>query len=298
MLVQDLTDSPFSKSVRVFEVWPSAIDDLYSKGSLCSDGLPVFPNQPLVLKAGQQSALALVSQDGKRIFLAESDLSFFKIRGRNKEQALLFNILKNPDIKCVVIMGAAGTGKTVCTGAYVLDQILSEKAYDKLILSKPLETVGRGRFLGAVPGSMDDKFSPFLLSYQHMFEGLVGEMGAGYIETMMNQKVIEFKPLELMRGASFRSSVVWFDEAQTIDGHEMETLGSRIDDKGSSKLIISGDLNQRDRNIKKHDTGIWRLVNSPYFLKSPHTACIDLRENMRGPVSQLFYDVFSKEDGS
>lgn len=297
MLIQDLTEQPFGKSVRVFEVYPQTIDQLYKAGSvpLEKGTFPVYPNQPLILKAGQQSALALVSRDGNTILRAEEDLSYFKIRGRNKEQILMFNLLSNPEIRCVVVTGPAGTGKSLCLGAYALSQVFENANHSKLLLSKPLETVGRGRFLGAVPGTMDDKFSPFLLSFTHMFEGLVGANGASYISTMMDRGVIEFVPLELMRGASFRNSVVWYDEAQSIDAYEMETLGSRIDDHGHSQLILSGDLNQRDRKIQKEKTGLSKLVHSNHFMRSPYTAHIHLTQNERGAISQLFFDVFQGE---
>jgi len=295
MLIQDLTESPFGKSVRVFEVYPEVINQLYERGVVSVEDLSVYPNQPLILKSGQQSALALVNRQGTAILRAEEDIEYFKIRGRNKEQILMFNLLSNPEIRCVVITGAAGTGKSLCLGAYALSQVFGSEHHSKLLLSKPLETVGRGKFLGTVPGSMEDKFSPFLLSFTHMFEGLVGDNGGSYISTMIEKGVIEFVPLELMRGASFRNSVVWYDEAQSIDAYEMETLGSRIDDKGHSQLILSGDLNQRDRNIRKEKTGLNKLVSSSHFMNSPHTAHVHLTKNERGVISQLFFDVFHEE---
>lgn len=299
-MFNDTSDRPsFGKDVRTFEVSSSIIDDLFSTGHAAIDAsVEVYPNQPLILKAGQQSALALVSPDGKGCDLINNDIaSSFGIRARNVEQRFLMNMLSDPTIRLLVVTGPAGCGKTLCIGNHALEAILKEKAFKKLILSKPLETVGRGRFLGTVPGSMEDKFSPFLMSYMGMFDTLVGgEKGMGYIKTAMANKEIEFVPLELMRGVSLRESLVWYDEAQILDSYEMETIGSRIDDTGGSKLIISGDLNQRDRDIAKGNTGLYTLVNSPAFMKSPHTASIHLRENERGVISQLFYDVFQRDN--
>lgn len=302
MLVQDVTESPYGKSGRTLEVYPQVINELYERGEIAVEDLfqdnaiQIYPNQPLVLKAGQQSVLAITNRAGDTILRAKDDISYFKVKGRNKEQILMFNLLSDPDIRCVVVTGAAGTGKSLCLGAYALSQVMESTNDTKLLLSKPLETVGRGKFLGTVPGSMDDKFAPFLMSFTHMFEGLVGNNGASYISAMMERGIIKFVPLELMRGASFRNSVVWYDEAQSIDAYEMETLGSRIDDKGMSQLILSGDLNQRDRNIRKDHTGLSKLVHSRHFMKSPYTAHIHLTQNERGAISQLFYDVFHEDD--
>jgi len=103
---------------------------------------------------------------------------------------------------------------------------------------------------------------------------------------------ITFMPLELMRGVSLKNAYAWFDEAQNLDHHEMETLGSRIDDLGNSRLVLSGDLNQQDRDIAYSETGLHHLVKSKAFLESPYTAHIDLIKNERGVVSQMFFEVF------
>lgn len=187
------------------------------------------------------------------------------------------------------------THNTTVVGSYALDQVTSQKGVEKLILSKPLEIVTKSRYWGTVPGDEGDKFSPFLKSYTILFENMTGDEGGAYVKTMLDNKVIEFMPLELMRGASLRDCICWYDEAQNLSHFEMLTLGSRLDDTGGSKLVLSGDLGQRDRNIKRNRTGIHKLVTSPHFLKSPHTAHIDLVQNERGTISQLFYDVFDDD---
>lgn len=299
-MFNDISETPnFGKGVRVFEVSSDTINTLYHQGYINIDTFctpKVFPNQPLILKSGQQSALVLVSASGTTATPVNQSAGFWGIRARNTEQLFLMNMLSNPMIRLLVITGAAGTGKTLCIGSHALDAVLKEKRYKKLILSKPLETVGRGRFLGTVPGTMEDKFQPFLMSYMGMFDTLMGEKGQEYLKTAMSNKAIEFVPLELMRGISMRSSLAWFDEAQSIGSYEMETLGSRIDDTGESKLILSGDLNQRDRDIAKKETGLFKLVASRPFMESPYTASIHLVENERGVISQLFYDVFRRDD--
>lgn len=295
-MFNDISGKPnFGKGVRVFEVSADTINTLYHNGYVNID-TKVYPNQPLILKAGQQSALVIVAPSGLTGTLVNQNSGFFGIKARNTEQLFLMNMLSNPMIRLLVITGAAGTGKTLCIGSHALDAVLKEQKYKKLILSKPLETVGRGRFLGTVPGTMEEKFHPFLMSYMGMFDTLMGEKGQSYLKTALSNKVIEFVPLELMRGISMRSSLAWFDEAQSIGSYEMETLGSRIDDTGESKLILSGDLNQRDRDIAKKDTGLYKLVDSQPFMDSPYTASIHLVENERGVISQLFYEVFSKKE--
>lgn len=296
-MIKDISQTPpFGKTLRVYEVPSTLIDGIHAKGSIeIPDEMDVYPNQPLVLKAGQQSALTVVDKEAKTIVKADRDIDFFGIRGRNKEQLLLQHILMDPEIRCIVVTGPAGTGKTTILGSYALDQVLDRENFGKLILSKPLEIVTKSRYWGTVPGDENDKFSPFLKSYQIMFENMVGKNGKSYIEAMFQKKIIEFMPLELMRGASLRECICWYDEAQNLNHFETLTLGSRLDDVGGSKLILSGDLAQRDRDIMRNRTGIHELVTNPYFLKSKHTAHIDLVQNERGVISQLFYDVFDDD---
>lgn len=291
---------PYGKAVRVFEAPPHVIDDLYTHGEFpVSHELEVYPNQAIILKSSRssQSCLCYVDRTGEYLVPADEDISYFKIRGRNKEQKLLQNLFADPEIRVIVVTGAAGTGKTTMIGGYCLSKLMEEGAYDKLLLSKPLEIVTTTRYWGTVPGDANDKFSPFLKSYQMMFENMAGGSGGrAYVQTAFKKGVIEFFPLELMRGASLRNCICWYDEAQNLNFHEMETLGSRIDDVGRSKLILSGDLGQRDKKLSRAATGLQRLVMSPHFLNSPFTAHIDLRKNERGAVSQLFYDVFDDEE--
>lgn len=292
MSLKDISEHPpFGKTLRVFQASPSDIDRLYDRGKLEVQEIDLYPNQPLILKSQSQSALALAGRSSKYVYLAHDNITHFNVGGRNKEQVLLLNILDDPDIRCVVVTGAAGTGKTTCIGGYALEQVLDKKSFDRLILSKPMEVVGGSKYWGTTPGPEEDKFAPFIKSFKILFQNLAGENGSSYIETAMGEK-IEFMPLELMRGASLRDCICWYDEAQNLNEFEALTLGTRLDDTGQSKLILSGDMAQRDRRIKRDNAGLYQLIESEDFKKSPHTAHVNLIENERGDISQLFHDVF------
>lgn len=296
MLQREEVESIGKTNITLHAEDPSLLEEIHArlKVPIPSTPFPLYPNQPVVLKYGQQSALALVSPCGNLFQKIDTSLSFFKIIGENKEQSQLLNIFQNPDIRLIVVTGRAGTGKSVMTGSYALHQVLERKQYSQLILSKPLEIVGESKYWGTVPGAELDKFAPFLKSYQMMFEGIMGgrQNASDYVEVAMQKKQIDFMPLELMRGASLRSCICWMDEAQTLNFHEMNTLGSRIDDIGKSKLILTGDLNQRDRDIERGHTGLHKLVSSEIFLRSPYTAHVELIQNKRGVISSLFHEIF------
>lgn len=303
----------YGKTVRHFQVAKSYIDKLFKskKVDLPEDYIAdrysieeddvLWPNQAVSLTAidGESHALALVSRDGRCLIPARQKIHYYGIEPRNREQTLLFNLMENPDVRVIVVTGAAGTGKSTAIGAYALEQVMGEgeNDYDKLVLSKPLEIVTKTRYWGTVPGDEADKFGPFLKSFAIMFENMIGKNGARYIKSAIENKQIEFLPLELMRGATLRNSIVWYDEAQNLNQHECATLGTRIDDVGHSKLVLSGDLNQRDRNISRLHTGLHTLCTDPHFLRSPLTAHIDLKVIERGEIAELFHNVFEKDLG-
>lgn len=297
MKFKDLSTRSFGKSVKVLQAPPKFINGLHDRGMMeVPNEMEVHPNQPLVLKCGQQSCLARVGRRKRFVIRVTGDMPDpnLGITGRNKEQTLLQHLLQDPKVRCIVITGPAGTGKTTVAGAYALEQLWqNDSGPEKLYLSKPLEIVTGTSYWGTVPGDEHDKFAPFLKSFELIFKSLVSERGHKYIETAMQKDVIEFMPLELMRGATLKECFCWFDEAQNLNNHEVETLGSRIDDEGDSKLILSGDLGQIDRRINKEHTGLMKLVNSPHFLESEHTAHVDLIQNERGEISQMFFDVFN-----
>lgn len=299
-LVKDVSDTePFGKSLRVYRVPANMMDEMYEEGKIpVKVGMQLYPNQPLVLKANGASSLAVVTKNGRSIRPVTRGPSFVGISGRNKEQSLLMELLNDPEIRCIVVTGRAGTGKTTVISSYALSRTAlhdggDTQQFDKLILSKPLEIVTNSRYWGTVPGDEDDKMAPFLKSFEMCFKAIAGDNGTSYIDAHIENRSIEFIPLELMRGASLRNCICWYDEAQNLDAHECETLGSRLDDTGGSKLILSGDLGQRDRNISHDKTGLIKLVTSRQFLESRYTAHVDLIKNERGEISNMFYEVFN-----
>lgn len=256
-----------------------------------------YPNQYLVLKSnGSESQLAKISADGKFIVGINQNLEFFGIKARNKEQAFLMDMLNDPKLQVITCTGRAGSGKSLLISAYLLEMV-SEGKIDKLILTKPMEVVGgtSARFIGIMPGDEKEKFNPFLLSFKYLFDKLSNNSGAAYFESLVKKNLIEFIPTELMRGISVGGNTcIYLDEAQNIAGKpNLHMLGTRLAD--SARLFISGDTKQIDVTIKSFKPGILDLIDSEEFKNSPITSHISLNKIERGPVAQLFADIFEKE---
>ena len=210
---------------------------------------------------------------------------------RNKEQRMAIDALMDDSVKVVVLTGRAGTGKTIMTLAAAINKIES-RSYNKIILTKPMSQVTKYD-IGALPGDVNDKFKPYLDNYFGNLEFMFGDTGIDgkqKAQSILEQYRVEFVPLQLIRGCSWHNAFILADECQTLDHHEMVTLGTRVGE--GSKIVIMGDLAQRDEKISKESTGIYKFINDEKATNSEFVASIELLKSERGEVSALFRDIF------
>ena len=275
--------------VQVIETEQSIIDQLYETKVIPSWGSKDYPeNVYLVCKdktGTNASALAKIEKGD--LCLLDPDISCQNLRPRNKEQRMAMDALLDDEIKVVVLTGRAGTGKTLLTLAAAIDRVEAGE-YKRIILTRPMSWVGK-HGLGALPGDVDEKFRPYLQNYLCNLEFMLGGNPEAIVD-LVHQYRIEFLPIQLIRGASWHDAFIIADEVQTLDYHEMVTLGTRVAE--GSKLVIMGDLGQRDEKIEIEKTGIYKFINSEGAKLSPLVASLELIKSERSPVSQLFADVF------
>jgi len=129
------------------------------------------------------------------------------------------------------------------------------------------------------------------MNYMTNLEQFVG--GRGNVSFLVEQMKIEAVPLQLFRGASFNKTLVLADEMQVCNHMEILTVGTGIGD--GSKLIIMGDLNQRDENIAKEKTGLHKLMNDKKIKESGLVAAICLQKCERSATARLFAEVFEEK---
>lgn len=137
-----------------------------------------------------------------------------------------------------VASGSAGVGKSFVVMSEVSDW-LKRNEIDKIVLSRP--SVGMGNTLGLLPGGIREKFEPFLSPLVNV---VVERYGQGFYETALNNKKIEFVPLEYARGRSWDNAVVIIDEMQNVKPEEAYTILTRLGE--NSKMILIGDMTQND----------------------------------------------------
>lgn len=135
-------------------------------------------------------------------------------------------------------IGSAGTGKTYIAALYAASELFHRRI-QKIILTRPNIETGRG--LGFLPGTLEEKYAPYLEPFDNIFSK---SLGKGFYEYALKNKNIEPKPLGFMRGTTFDNCVVLLDEAQNATREEMKMILSRIGK--NCKMIISGDTDQCD----------------------------------------------------
>lgn len=150
----------------------------------------------------------------------------------------------------VIVLGPSGTGKTyiaatAAANAYLLKDI------DKIVVTRPNVSVGKD--LGYLPGSLEEKYAPWVLP---VFEILEKQLGKGVVETAVKNNNIEMAPLATMRGRSFKDAFVIVDEAQNVTIHEIKMLLTRIGE--NCKIILNGDTRQSDI---KEQSGLSKIMH-------------------------------------
>jgi len=278
--------------IRVHNVKKELIDKLYSDKEIevWDNRYNWYENLYVVVKdetGSSSSALAKVKGNKLKLLFVDQNLNISGIKARNKEQCFALDALLDDYIKVIVLTGKAGTGKTILTLAAAL-HAMDQRKYDRIILTRPMSWVGK-HSLGALPGDIEDKFGPYLENYMCNLQYMMGG-NKQRVKDLIAQYHMEFLPLQLIRGASWANSFIVADEVQTLDYHEMVTLGTRVGE--NSKIVIMGDLAQRDEKITRDKTGIYKFVNSDEAKNSNFVSSIELIKTERGKVAELFAEVF------
>jgi PhoH-like ATPase len=170
------------------------------------------------------------------------------IHARNREQNFALNLLMDPEIDFVSLVGHAGTGKTLLTLAAALAQTLEAKLYTEIIMTRV--TVPVGEDIGFLPGTEEEKMSPWMGALEDNLDVLNpsegnerGAWGRAATHDLVRSR-IRIKSLNFMRGRTFLRKMLILDEAQNLTAHQMKTLITRAGP--GSKVVCLGNIAQID----------------------------------------------------
>lgn len=223
------------------------------------------PNQYIMLVSNsneKKSALARFRDHHSPLNkVVHKSIPDWNIDARNKEQAFAIDLLLNPDIKIVSLIGRAGSGKTLMAIAAGLQQTIGLRSennhYSRLIVSRPVQPLGKD--IGFLPGTMEEKMLPWLMPIQDNLKFLMGDRSN--LEMYMEKGKIEIEALTYIRGRSIANAFIIIDEAQNLTKHEIKTIITRIGE--GTKIVLTGDIEQID-NVYVNETsnGLAHAVES------------------------------------
>ena len=205
------------------------------------------------------------------------------VHSLNLEQTFALDALLDPAVTLVTLAGRAGTGKTLLAIAAALQQIFSERRYEKLLVFRPTMPVSRD--LGYLPGDINDKMRPWMQPVYDALELIRSIDRKSPSRTLpndiMNCPEISVEPLTYIRGRSIPNQFIIIDEAQNLTPLEVKTAITRIGN--GSKVVLTGDPAQIDNPyVDSRSNGLTRLVSR--FLDSPLAAHVTM---VKGERSQL-----------
>lgn len=193
-----------------------------------------------------KKARRAASESPREQFLTNKS-EFKEVKPLNYIQETYLNAIKTSDITFGI--GSAGTGKTYVAASYAASELFHRRV-ERIILTRPNVETGRG--LGFLPGTLEEKYEPYLEPFHEVF---TRSLGKGFYEYAIKSKTIEPRPLGFMRGATFDNCIVLADEMQNATKTELKMMLSRIG--RNCKMIISGDTDQCDID----DSGLQDAVN-------------------------------------
>tara|TARA_A100001015_G_scaffold321685_1_gene454095 strand:- start:8748 stop:10064 length:1317 start_codon:yes stop_codon:yes gene_type:complete len=174
--------------------------------------------------------------------IVKSNKKIWNTEPRNKEQQFAFDLLLDPTVPVVSLVGKAGSGKTLLALAAGLEQTFGQGAfYKKIVVTKPVEPVGKD--IGFLPGSMEEKMLPWLAPIQDNLQFLMGDDKAT-LELYMDKGQIEVEAMTFIRGRSISNAFIVIDEVQNMTQHEIKTVLTRVGE--GTKIVLTGDIEQID----------------------------------------------------
>ncbi len=288
----------WTRQSKTVESWQSGSNTFYRISG------PIVPNlyinQFVYFEApGEPSMYARVTEirDKTAVLKTLKDYSSGKnavwgVNTRNREQNFAMNLLMDPEIDFVTLTGTAGTGKTLMALASGLTQVLDDRRYTEIIMTRA--TVSVGEDIGFLPGTEEEKMGPWMGALDDNLEflakgdgGGAGEWGRAATNELIRSR-IKVKSMNFMRGRTFLNKYVIIDEAQNLTPKQMKTLITRAGP--GTKIICMGNLAQIDTPyLTEGSSGLTFAVDK--FKGWPHGGHITLARGERSRLADFASDV-------
>lgn len=280
---------------RTMTVPGEIIDRFYLEETITLQNVKFFTNEFILLQDEinpKHTALSRAIGCDNVTHLQKESENAWNIRSRSKEQRMALELLLNPGINLITLIGRAGTGKTLLALAAGLECVVKESIYEKMLVSRPV--IPMGKDIGYLPGTKDEKLSLWM---QPIFDNLIYLMrthhhpGDGTVQQKVNQLLneqrVELEALTYIRGRSIPNQFVIVDEAQNLTPHEVKTIISRAGE--NTKMVLTGDPTQIDNPYLDSSSNglsyaVERLKGQPLY------GHVTLSKSERSPLSSIAAD--------
>lgn len=241
---------------RDLKVPNNIIEDFFQQETIPTEGMELIPNEFVLLideTDEKHTALAKAKDHQTLMHLNPQSESVWNIHSRSKEQRMALELLMDPAIELVTMVGQAGTGKTLLALAAGLECTIRFKRFERILVSRPIIPLGKD--LGYMPGDKEEKLAHWM---QPIFDNLMYLMGDGKnkkeqedqesirqkVDKLLSAHIVEMEALTYIRGRSIPRQFVIVDEAQNLTPHEVKTIVSRAGE--GTKMVLTGDPYQID----------------------------------------------------
>jgi phosphate starvation-inducible PhoH-like protein len=205
------------------------------------------------------------------------------IKYKTQNQKHLVTEIKNKEI--VICSGLPGTGKTFLSCAVALELLKKDPRYRKIVIVKSVTTL-KDEEIGFLKGTMKEKMEPFMYSFMHNFEKVIGKYN---VELLRANNMIEEMPIAYMRGINIDNSITIIDEAQNISIDNIRTIMTRLGE--NSKMIFLGDENQIDMK-KKNESSLNFIIDKFKDFDEVGTVVLGEDDVVRNPLIKKIEQIF------
>jgi PhoH-like ATPase len=284
-------DHLYSGSLEI-DVERNLVDRFYSEKRILPPVEGLFPNQCVTLRnrdSQQRSAIGrLDPAAGQIVPIHEGPPEgFWGISPRNREQKFALDLLIDPGIHLITLVGKAGTGKTLLAIAAGLHCVTRIEQYSRLLVSRPVFPMGRD--LGFLPGDVEEKLAPWMQPIYDNVDLLLRDDGQGRAkknrgyQELQAMGLLEVEPLTYIRGRSIPRQFMVVDEAQNLTPHEVKTIITRAGE--GTKVVLTGDPEQIDNPyVDASSNGLTYVVER--FKGSPISGHITLCKGERSQLAE------------
>ena len=246
---------------RSVEAERAAIEDLRRTGAATiTTEVPLNPNELVLLRErGNPKNTVLGRPDlgpDRTTFVPKPEVTLrgfvspnepvMGIAPRNLEQRVALELLLDPDVSLITLVGKAGTGKTLLALVAGLWLTTRRHHFQKLLVSRPVMPLGRD--IGFLPGTAEEKLTPWMKPIFDNIKFILRDKQPGEVERkihdLFKSGIVEIEPLTFIRGRSIHNQFFIVDECQNLTPHQIKTIISRVGD--DTKLILTGDPYQID----------------------------------------------------